>query len=128
MKIMTAAASENGGIIVHAGDHVGASPPISALLQDEPSITFLNLLANRYCRIEEDHDRGRHHDKRHGRHDRDPRMDPRCNLVGTVGNHEFDEGVNEMLRLIDGGTHDDGPFLDPNFDGAHFPYVAANVV
>src|SRR5574341_1768044 len=32
--------------IVHAGDHVGASPPASALLQDEPAIMFLNVLAN----------------------------------------------------------------------------------
>jgi 5'-nucleotidase len=28
--------------------------------------------------------------------------------VGTLGNHEFDEGGEEMLRLIDGGQRDDG--------------------
>jgi hypothetical protein len=28
---------------------VGASPPNSALLQDEPAISFLNLLANEHC-------------------------------------------------------------------------------
>ena len=44
--------------IVHAGDHVGASPPESALLQDEPSITFLNLLANRYCRYDDRREAG----------------------------------------------------------------------
>ncbi|EAO54705.1 5'-nucleotidase [Bacillus thuringiensis serovar israelensis ATCC 35646] len=29
-------------LLVHAGDIVGASPPVSALLQDEPTIEFLN--------------------------------------------------------------------------------------
>src|SRR5215510_8745315 len=29
-------------VIVHAGDHVGASAPESSFFQDEPSITFLN--------------------------------------------------------------------------------------
>lgn len=107
----------NGALIVHAGDHVGASPPISALLQDEPSITFLNILTNKYCRSEEQDD------------DDDYReFDPRCNIVGTLGNHEFDEGVTEMLRLINGGNSPKGPFLDPTFSGAKFPYINANVV
>lgn len=106
-------AQENGDddatFIVHAGDHVGASPPVSALLQDEPSIGFLNLLANDKCA------------------ERKPR-NPRCNLVGTLGNHEFDEGVAEMLRLIKGGNHANGPFLEKPYRGARFPYVSANVV
>ena len=58
--------------------------------------------------------------------------------VGTLGNHEFDEGGEEMLRLIDGGQRSDGKQFkdgpdgeplntsDPNFPGAGFPYVAAN--
>ena len=45
--------------------------PVSALLQDEPTIPFLNELG----------------------------FD-----IGTVGNHEFDEGVKEMMRLINGGS------------------------
>ena len=102
-------ASDNGALIVHAGDHVGASPPVSALLQDEPSISFLNLLGNRFCR-------------------RWYRAHPYCNLVGTLGNHEFDEGVDEMLRLIRGGDFVDGPFLDRHYRGASFPYVNANVI
>lgn len=101
--------SDNGAIIVHAGDHVGASPPISALLQDEPSISFLNMLANRKCRYNH-------------------KFNPRCNIVGTLGNHEFDEGVDEMLRLINGGNHPNGPFLEEEYRGAKFPYVIANVV
>ena len=60
--------------------------------------------------------------------------------VGTLGNHEFDEGGGEMLRLINGGQRDDGKQFkdgpdgtpvntsDPNFPGADFPYVAANTV
>lgn len=100
---------EEQTLIVHAGDHVGASPPASALLQDEPSITFLNLLANKDCSR------------------RDP-FKPSCNLVGTLGNHEFDEGVEEMLRLIEGGNHPLGPFLEEPYRGARFPYVSANVV
>ena len=30
---------------------------------------------------------------------------PRCNVVGTFGNHEFDEGIGEALRLLNGGNH-----------------------
>jgi 5'-nucleotidase len=44
--------------------------------------------------------------------------------VGTVGNHEFDEGVQEMLRLIHGGRHPATGY----FEGADFPYICANVV
>ncbi|WP_459499598.1 bifunctional metallophosphatase/5'-nucleotidase [Bacillus sp. C1] len=76
-------------LMVHAGDIVGASPPVSALLQDEPTIEFLNDLG----------------------------FD-----AGTIGNHEFDEGINEMNRLIYGGDHE----KTGNFKGANFPYVAAN--
>ncbi|MBA2875859.1 bifunctional metallophosphatase/5'-nucleotidase [Thermaerobacillus caldiproteolyticus] len=84
--------SENKNtLLVHAGDVVGASSPVSALLQDEPTIEILNKLG----------------------------FD-----VGTLGNHEFDEGVDEMLRLIYGGTHP----VTGYFSGANFPYVAANVI
>ena len=41
--------ADGPAFIVHAGDHVGASPPDSALLQDEPSIGVLNMLANKWC-------------------------------------------------------------------------------
>ncbi len=118
--------------IVHAGDHVGASPPDSALLQDEPAIGFLNLLANRHCRYD---DRRGPLDRRRGwndeeakedRHDR--RMHPKCNLVGTPGNHEFDEGRDELLRLLNGGNHTSGPFLENPYRGARYPTVSSNVV
>ncbi len=105
-------------IIVHAGDHVGASPPASALLQDEPSISFLNLLAGKGCRYV---------DVRLGPWNPSYRP-PRCNVVGTLGNHEFDEGTTELVRLLDGGNHAEGPFLEKQWRGARLPYVSANVV
>jgi len=108
--------SENGAIIVHAGDFVGASPPISALLQDEPSISFMNMVANEHC------------EKPEYKADEELEFNPKCNVVSTLGNHEFDEGVTEMQRLISGGTHKNGPFLDANYNGANFPYISANVV
>ncbi|NWF73886.1 MAG: bifunctional metallophosphatase/5'-nucleotidase [Nitrospirae bacterium] len=118
--------------IIHAGDHVGATPPESALLQDEPSIGFLNLLANRYCRFNDRTDRRdrlRAWEVEESRDDRrDRRMDPKCNLVGTPGNHEFDEGKDELMRLLNGGNHSTGPFLENPYRGARFPYVSANVV
>jgi 5'-nucleotidase len=60
--------------------------------------------------------------------------------VGTLGNHEFDEGGEEMLRLINGGQRTDGNQFkdgpdgqpvntsDPGFPGADFPYIAANTL
>ncbi|WP_255473010.1 bifunctional UDP-sugar hydrolase/5'-nucleotidase [Planomicrobium sp. CPCC 101079] len=44
--------------------------------------------------------------------------------IGTLGNHEFDRGVDELKRLLDGGYHE----TTGDFEGANFPYVAANVV
>ena len=113
-----AASADDGYLIVHAGDHVGASPPDSALLQDEPSISFLNLLANSACRYV-DVARGPWNLSY---------LQPQCNLVGTLGNHEFDDGVGELLRLIDGGNHPKGPFLEKKWRGARFPYISANVI
>jgi 5'-nucleotidase len=78
-------------ITVGAGDLIGGSPPISALLRDEPTIAAVNL------------------------------MDLR---LSAVGNHEFDRGLAELLRLQDGGCHPDTGC----FAGARFRYLAANVV
>lgn len=56
--------------------------------------------------------------------------------VATVGNHEFDEGWQELRRMQDGGCLDDGPDGangqnscpgGQGFDGADFQYLAANV-
>ncbi|MET9731448.1 bifunctional metallophosphatase/5'-nucleotidase [Streptomyces sp. NPDC006458] len=78
------------------GDMVGASPLISGLFHDEPTIEALNKL------------------------DLD---------VTSVGNHEFDEGSAELKRLQYGGCHPtDGCYADEEFEGAEFPYLAANVL
>ena len=100
---IAAARAQNpkGTIVAHAGDTVGASPLISSWFHDEPTIVATNLMG----------------------------LD-----VGTLGNHEFDEGGTEMLRLINGGHRDDGKQFkdgvdtsDPDFPGADYPYVSANV-
>jgi 5'-nucleotidase len=56
--------------------------------------------------------------------------------LNAVGNHEFDEGSAELLRMQNGGCHpDDGCFDGPDADtepdgfaGADFGFLAANVV
>jgi 2',3'-cyclic-nucleotide 2'-phosphodiesterase (5'-nucleotidase family) len=79
-------------LLMHSGDMVGGSSPVSALLQDEPTVEIMNTLG----------------------------FD-----IGTLGNHEFDEGVDEMLRLITGSS--DHPNGTTNYKGMNFPIVAANV-
>ena len=58
--------------------------------------------------------------------------------VGTLGNHEFDEGGEELMRLLRGGRRAGPEALKPDvtgqpvntsspeFAGADFPYIAAN--
>lgn len=96
------AENPEGTLRVHAGDLVGASPLISAYYHDEPTVQATNMME----------------------------LD-----VGTLGNHEFDEGGEEMLRLIEGGQRSDGMeekdgenTSDPEFEGADYPYISANVV
>ena len=53
--------------------------------------------------------------------------------ITTVGNHEFDEGIDELWRLQYGGAHPDAPDQDggydgDGYDGASFEYLAANVL
>ncbi|MET7421764.1 bifunctional metallophosphatase/5'-nucleotidase [Dactylosporangium sp. NPDC005555] len=48
--------------------------------------------------------------------------------ISSVGNHEFDEGVDELKRIQFGGCHPvDGCQDGDGFSGAKFPYLAANV-
>ncbi|MEV0207219.1 bifunctional metallophosphatase/5'-nucleotidase [Streptomyces sp. NPDC050788] len=87
---------EKYSVTAAGGDMVGASPLISGLFHDEPTIEALNKL------------------------DLD---------VTSVGNHEFDEGAKELARLQNGGCHPtDGCYTDKKFQGADFPYLAANVL
>ena len=60
---------------VAAGDLVGASPLLSALFHDEPTMEALSHMG----------------------------LD-----MATVGNHEFDDGKDELLRLQNGGCHPAG--------------------
>jgi len=50
--------------------------------------------------------------------------------VSGVGNHEFDEGVTELLRMQNGGCHpEDGCYFpDDPYAGADFQWLSANVV
>jgi 5'-nucleotidase len=50
--------------------------------------------------------------------------------VSSVGNHEFDEGVTELLRMQEGGCHPvDGCYFPAQpYPGADFQWLAANVV
>jgi len=46
----------------------------------------------------------------------------------SVGNHEFDEGADELLRIQNGGCHPDDGCSDPAapYEGAGFSYLSAN--
>lgn len=98
---------EDRTVYAEVGDMVGASVPQSALLQDEPAIMMFNNLGNGFCKSSD-------------------RFNPYNNLVGTLGNHEWDEGFQELSRLIEGGNHSSGCFLENPWSGAHFPVVCAN--
>jgi 5'-nucleotidase len=90
-----AEANASNSILVSAGDLIGASPLISGLFHDEPTIEAMNLIG--------------------------------LELNG-VGNHEFDEGAEELLRMQNGGTHPvDGNPDGDGFEGADFQFLSANV-
>ncbi len=83
-------------IFVAAGDLVGATPLLSALFRDEPTIESLSLMG-----LE----------------------------ASAVGNHEFDRGTQELLRLQQGGCDAPGACKGPApFTGARFTYLAASTV
>jgi 5'-nucleotidase len=107
-------------LIIHAGDLLGASPPITRLLQNEPAIQFLNLLADSHC----DYGAATHfYSAASWRRHPDP-----CHVIGIPGNHEFDAGPAELLRLLRGGNAKAGPFLQNPWRGSRVPYVCANVL
>jgi 5'-nucleotidase len=95
-QLRLAEAGAEHTVIVSAGDLIGATPLISSLFHDEPTIEFANLIGLDY----------------HG-----------------VGNHEFDEGKAELLRMQQGGPHPvDGESPGGPFTGAEFRFLAANVI
>jgi 5'-nucleotidase len=83
-------------IFVAAGDLIGASPFLSAMFHDEPTIEALSMMG-----LE----------------------------VASVGNHEFDEGKDELLRMQNGGCHPVDRCQGPHpFAGAGFHYLAASTI
>jgi 5'-nucleotidase len=109
-----------GTLIIHAGDLLGASPPVTRLLQNEPAIQFLNLLADAHCPYGV---ATRFYSAAGWREHPDT-----CQVIGTPGNHEFDAGPEELLRLLNGGNAKAGPFLENPWRGSRVPYVCANVL
>lgn len=93
-------ASASHTLVVSAGDLFGASPLVSALFRDEPTVEAMNLLG----------------------------LD-----VNAVGNHELDEGLQELLRMKSGGCSSEdssraaGACVS-DFGGARFEFLAANVL
>jgi 5'-nucleotidase len=83
-------------IFVAAGDLIGASPFLSAMFHDEPSIESLSMMGL---------------------------------ALSSVGNHEFDEGKDELLRMQNGGCHPVDKCQGPHpFTGAKFRYLAASTI
>ncbi len=89
-------AKNPNNIMVAAGDLIGASPLLSALFHDEPTVEAMGLIG-----LE----------------------------VSSVGNHEFDKGVTELLRMQNGGCSPvDGCKGPQTFKGAQYTYLAASTV
>ena len=83
-------------VFVAAGDLIGASPLLSALFHDEPTVEALSLMG-----LE----------------------------ASAVGNHEFDKGATELLRMQRGGCNPaDGCKGPKPFKGAGYQYLAASTV
>jgi 5'-nucleotidase len=81
-------------IFVSAGDLIGASPLLSAMFHDEPTIESMSMMG-----LE----------------------------LSAVGNHEFDEGKDELLRMQNGGCHPIDKCQGPHpFPGAKFHLLAAS--
>jgi 5'-nucleotidase len=89
-------AGKSNSVFVAAGDLIGASPFLSAMFHDEPTIESLSMMG-----LE----------------------------VASVGNHEFDEGKDELLRMQNGGCHPIDGCQGPHpFAGARFRYLAASTI
>ena len=97
--IATLKAANPHHAVISAGDMVGASPLVSALFLDEPTIDAVNQMQIDF---------------------------------NAVGNHEFDKGWRELLRLQHGGCQKNTARqpcqLNPSFAGANFGFLAANTL
>ncbi|MFA4826283.1 MAG: bifunctional metallophosphatase/5'-nucleotidase [Methanoregula sp.] len=111
LKSAMVSGNADGTFIALPGDIVGASPPQSGLLADEPTLLFFNEFANLSCP------------------GRIGSADSGCNMVATVGNHEFDRGTGELLRQVYGGNGTSSvPHLTDPYPGSRSSYTCANVV
>jgi 5'-nucleotidase len=89
-------AGNKNTIFVAAGDLIGASPLLSAMFHDEPTIESLSMMGL---------------------------------AIASVGNHEFDEGKDELLRMQNGGCHPTDKCQGPHpFTGATFHYLSASTI
>ena len=94
-KVAQLRAQVPNSVLVSSGDNIGASPVVSALFHDEPTIDVMDELGV---------------------------------AASAVGNHEFDEGFAELQRMQKGGCQPtDGCVFRPDFPGAKFPILGANV-
>src|ERR1700756_2794365 len=83
-------------IFVAAGDLIGASPFLSAMFHDEPTIESMSMMGL---------------------------------AISSAGNHEFDEGKDELLRMQNGGCHPVDKCQGPHpFTGRKFRYLAASTI
>lgn len=98
-------------LIAISGDTVGASPAASAFFGDEPTILFFNSFANPFC---------------HTQSFALQESDRRCNIVNTIGNHEFDLGTKKMLDLI--YFKRKAKYFTEHYPGAKYPYISANIL
>lgn len=98
-------------IIALPGDVIGASPPESGLLSDEPTLLFYNEFANSCCTSG------------------NGETGSACNMVATPGNHEFDRETRELLRQVHGGNGNTtiSHLTDP-YPGSMTAYTCSNVV
>jgi 5'-nucleotidase len=95
--VNAAAATNPNTVKISAGDMIGASPLLSALFHDEPTVMAFNQMGFDF---------------------------------NVTGNHEYDEGWQELLRMQNGGCNPVDGCLPgvPEFPGASFEYLAGNVI
>ncbi|MDD5186829.1 MAG: bifunctional metallophosphatase/5'-nucleotidase [Methanoregula sp.] len=98
-------------ILALVGDTIGASPRNTSLLMDEPTILFFNEFANSDCASGTD-----------AKHSR-------CNVIAIPGNHEFNRGTGELLRMTYGGNGNTMiPHVVDPYSGSLADTLCANVV
>ncbi|GMM92050.1 bifunctional metallophosphatase/5'-nucleotidase [Qipengyuania sp. MTN3-11] len=91
-------ARQEHSLVISAGDLISASPLVSSLFLDEPTVGAMNRMGLDF---------------------------------NAVGNHEFDRGWRELVRLAEGGcaklTLREPCAVEPDYAGAEFGFLAANV-